>query len=151
METRELIWQEMIKYHGLSEIPGPINNPTIVAWFKEIGFPEVQDDETAWCSLAMNIAAKRTGLERHKFLDARGWMKIGKAITEPKIGHVVVFWRGKLKGGWQGHVGLFAGYSEDKSKIIVLGGNQGNMLGLRAYPKDSAEFGLLGFRELSKA
>jgi uncharacterized protein (TIGR02594 family) len=147
METREKVWLEMIKDHGLQEIPGPVDNPIIVGWFKELGFPEVQDDETAWCSCCLNIMAKRSGVEYSGKLDARSWMKVGLPVQTPKIGHVVVFWRGE-KTGWQGHVGLFAGYNKDMSQIFVLGGNQGNILGVRAYPVNTAAFGLLGFREL---
>jgi hypothetical protein len=57
METRELIWFELMKFYGLKEIPGPVNNQTIVAWFKELGYAEIRDDETAWCSLTINIMA----------------------------------------------------------------------------------------------
>ncbi len=147
METRELIWLELMKFHGLKEIPGEVDNPIIVAWFKELGFPEIQNDETAWCSLAVNIAAKHAGLPFTGRLDARSWMRVGKPVTEPKLGHITVFWRGE-KTGWQGHVGLFAGLSLSKNEIYTLGGNQGNMLGIRAYPIDSPSFGLLGYREL---
>lgn len=148
METRELIWLELMKYHGLTEIPGSMNNATIVAWFKEMGYSEIQDDETAWCSLTVNIMAKRCGLEYTGKLDARSWMKIGIGVTDPKVGHLVVFWRGQ-KTGWQGHVGLFAGWSKDKKQIYTLGGNQNNQIGIRAYPVAGFDFGLLGFRELN--
>jgi len=148
METRELIWFELIKFHGLKEIPGPVDNPIIVAWFKEMGYEDIQDDETSWCSLTINIMAKRCGLEYTGKLDARSWMKIGTQVIEPKIGHLVVFWR-ENKEGWKGHVGLFSGFSEDKKQVFTLGGNQGNMIGLRAYPITSFDFGLLGYRELN--
>lgn len=148
MEPREKIWLEMIKFHGLKEVPGPVSDPIIIEWFKELGYDWVTDDsETAWCSCCLNIMAKRAGLEYTGKLDARSWMKIGQGKPEPQIGDVVVYWRGQ-KTGWQGHVGLFAGYNEDKSQIFTLGGNQANMLGIRAYPVSAVDFGLLGFREL---
>ena len=148
MEAREAVWLEMMKDYGLKEIPGPVDNPTIVAWFKEIGFSEVQDDETAWCSCCLNVMAKRAGLEYSGKLTARSWMQTGKSTDDPHIGDVVVFWRGQ-KTGWQGHVGLFAGYTSDKKQIYVLGGNQGNMLTIRASPVSALAFGLLGFRQLN--
>lgn len=150
METREMMWLESMKYYGLTEVVGSLHNPVIVNWFKELGHPEIKDDETPWCSLAMNIMAKRCNLAMSNALDARSWMKVGSLVTEPKIGHITVFWRGKQVGGWQGHVGLFAGYNDTKSQIFTLGGNQGNSFQIRAYPVNSAEFGLLGFRELPK-
>lgn len=147
IQSRELIWLEMMKFHGLKEVPGPVDNPVIVGWFKELGYDDIDDDETAWCSCCLNVMAKRCGLEYTGKLDARSWMKVGRAIQDPEIGHVVVFWRGD-RNGWKGHVGLFAGYTEDKKRIFTLGGNQGNMLGIRAYPVEALDFGLLGFREL---
>lgn len=147
MEPRDKIWLEMMKYYGTKEIPGPVDNPVIVGWFGELGYPEIQDDETAWCSCCLNIMAKHAGLEYSGKLDARSWMQRGKPISDPLPGHVVVFWRGQ-KTGWQGHVGLFSGWSSDKSQIFTLGGNQNNMLGIRAYPVAAFDFGLLGFREL---
>jgi uncharacterized protein (TIGR02594 family) len=148
MEARELIWLELMKHHGLKEVPGPVANPTIIEWFKELGYSEVQEDETAWCSLTINIMAKRCGLEYTGKLDARSWMKVGLPVTEPKIGHVVVFWREK-RDAWKGHVGLFAGYSADKTHILTLGGNQNNQIGIWAYPVQAFDFGILGFRELN--
>jgi len=147
MTNNEKLWFELMKNYGLKEIEGAVDNPIIVGWFAELGYPHIKDDETAWCSLALNIAAKRAGLPYSGKLDARSWMKIGKEASEPKLADIVVFWRGQ-KTGWQGHVGLFAGYTEDKSGIFVLGGNQGNMLGIRKYPVNTAAFGLLGFRTL---
>jgi uncharacterized protein (TIGR02594 family) len=149
MENRELMWLEMMKYYGLSEIPGEIDNPIIVGWFKELGFPEVQDDETAWCSLLMNITCKRIGLPYTGKLNARSWARLGKQIILPyaKIGHVVIFWRNK-RTSWEGHVGLFAGLSEDKKTIYTLGGNQSNKVGVNGFPKESDTFGLLDIREI---
>jgi uncharacterized protein (TIGR02594 family) len=149
METRELIWLELMKWHGLQEVPGSLSNPTIISWFKEFGYDWVEDDsETAWCSLTINKVAKDCGLEYTGKLDARSWMTIGKGVTDPKIGHLVVFWREK-KAGWKGHVGLFAGWSKDKKHILTLGGNQNNMIGIRAYPIAAFDFGLLGYRDLN--
>jgi uncharacterized protein (TIGR02594 family) len=148
MEPREKMWLELMKYYGLKEIPGPVDNPTIVAWFKDLGFPQIQDDETAWCSLTMNKMAKDCEIEYTGKLDARSWLLIGIPITIPKIGDIVVFWRDK-KTGWQGHVGLYAGHDMEKTHIITFGGNQNNMIGLYSYPVLTPTFGLLGFRELS--
>jgi uncharacterized protein (TIGR02594 family) len=147
MENREKLFLELMKFYGVAEITGPVNNNIIVSWFKELGFPEIKDDETAWCSLTINIMARRLSLTHTGRLDARSWMQVGKEITDPKIGHIVVYWRESISG-WKGHVGLFAGFNENKTAIMTLGGNQGNMIGIRAYPIKSASFGLLGFREI---
>jgi uncharacterized protein (TIGR02594 family) len=149
MEPRELIWLEIMKNFGLSEIPGEIDNPTIVSWFVEMGFPEIKDDETAWCSLLMNIACKRLGFPYTGKLNARSWTRVGKYVTFPKVGDIAIFYRNK-RTSWEGHVGLFAGYNQDKSIIWTLGGNQNNKICIAGYPKESSEFGLLEFREIVK-
>ena len=147
MENREKMWFELVKYYGLKEIPGTDkNNPIILQWFQEMGFTGIKDDETSWCSLTINVMAKRLGLSYTGKLNARSWLDIGKETKTPQLGDVVVFWRNK-KNSWEGHVGLFAGISID-NKILVLGGNQGNMIDIAAYPIVSPTFGLLGYREL---
>jgi uncharacterized protein (TIGR02594 family) len=146
MENRELMWLELMKYYGLMEIMGPKNNPIIVNWFEEMGFPN-EPDETSWCSLTINIMAKKLGLPYTGKLDAKSWMKIGTEVLEPRIGHIVVFWRIN-KVGWQGHVGLYAGHSAGRSLIFVLGGNESDMVTIKPYPVNSSNFGLLGFREI---
>ena len=147
MENRELMWLELMKFYGLKEIPGAQHNPIILEWWKYMGYDEIKDDETNWCSLVINVMAKKLSLHYSGKLDARSWLKIGRVVTEPKIGHVVVFYRNG-KEGWEGHVALFAGWSELKDKIFVLGGNQSNSVSVSAYPVDSVNVGLLGFREL---
>lgn len=149
-ETRELMWFELMKYYGMKEIPGSLHNATILSWWKRLGYDYIEDDETAWCSLTINIMALECGIEHTGKLDARSWMKIGKPVSDPSIGHVAVFYRG-TRSGWQGHVGLFAGYDKTKEKVITLGGNQNNMITLWPYPVNGSEFGLLGFRELNFA
>jgi uncharacterized protein (TIGR02594 family) len=149
METREMMWMELMKYYGLTEIVGKVHNKTILSWFKELGYPEIQEDEVSWCSLAINIIAKRLGIEYTGKLDARSWMKIGKPVDEPRIGHVAVFYRYGINA-WQGHVGLFGGYTDDKKQVLVLGGNQGNQICIRPYPILTPTLGLLGYRELKQ-
>lgn len=147
-EPSELMWLELMKFYGLKEIPGPVHNKIIVAWFKELGYPEIQDDETAWCSLVANIMAIRCGLEHPGKLNARSWMNIGKSTDDPHIGDLAVFYRGS-RNSWEGHVGLFAGYNETKDRIYTLGGNQNNMICIASYPVCGVDVGLLGFRVLN--
>jgi len=149
MEPREKIWLEMMKYYDLSEIPGEIDNPTIVGWFAEMGFPEIKDDETAWCSLFMNIICKRLNYPHTGKLTARSWIRIGKSTIFPKLGDITVFYRGK-RTSWQGHVGIFAGYNEAKTRIWTLGGNQNNKVCLASYPILSSDFGLLEHRTINE-
>ena len=149
MENRERMWLELMKYYGLAEVEGPMSNEIILEWFKEMGFPNVVDDsETAWCSLTINIVCKRLDLPYTGKLNARSWLRIGKQVLFPDIGDLSIFYRVK-RTSWQGHVGLFGGLSIDKKKIWVLGGNQNNRIGISGYPKESADFGLLEYRTIT--
>jgi uncharacterized protein (TIGR02594 family) len=112
---------EALKLFGAMEKPGSANNPTIVAWAKEVG-GEVADiykaDSIPWCGLFMAVVAKRAGKELPKHpLWALSWSAFGAKAPAPALGDVLVFTRG---GG--GHVGLYVG--EDASAFHVLGGNQ---------------------------
>jgi len=139
----EALVLEMMKVYGLKEIAGPGHNAEIVKFFKEIGFDWVKDDETAWCSAALNYFCKKLGFERSGKLDARSWLKVGTKVDKPKFGDVVVYWRDD-PASWKGHVGLYI--SEGDGLIYTLGGNQGNMLQISIYRKDR----VLGYRRLSK-
>lgn len=112
---------EALKLFGTMEEPGAANNPTIVAWAKEVG-GEVADvykaDSIPWCGLFMAVVAKRAGKEPPKHpLWALSWSAFGAKAPAPALGDVLVFTR---NGG--GHVGLYVG--EDASAFHVLGGNQ---------------------------
>jgi uncharacterized protein (TIGR02594 family) len=107
---------EALKLFGTMEKPGAANNPTIVAWAKEVG-GEVADvykaDSIPWCGLFMAVVAKRAGKELPKHpLWALSWSAFGAKAPAPALGDVLVFT----------HVGLYVG--EDASAFHVLGGNQ---------------------------
>ena len=133
MELREQLFLEASKYYGLKEIPGEQNNPFILGWFQDIGYSWVQTDETAWCSCFINWLAWRLGLERSGKLDARSWLKVGKEVLNPELGHLVILWRESITS-WKGHVGLYSGQDEDF--IYILGGNQSNMVKTSEYPQE---------------
>ncbi|GJM34849.1 MAG: hypothetical protein DHS20C18_38500 [Saprospiraceae bacterium] len=131
---------------GVKEVPGiQGNNPQIVKFAQEAGFPTIRDDETAWCSVFMNWVAKESGYERSKSALARSWLNTGMTIIQPEPGDVVVYWRVDRHSIF-GHVGLFMGYSVDHTRIYTLGGNQGNAVSISAYKAEQ----VLGFRRLRK-
>lgn len=116
---------------GQHERPGRKHNPVIVGYFAAAGFPEVKDDETAWCAAFVGACLERSGIPGSKSLAARSYEKWG-VECEPRLGCVVVMSRGDPKG-WQGHVGFYAG--ETPTHVIVLGGNQGDSVSLAKFPK----------------
>lgn len=136
---------EILKHYGLKEYFGKEHNPEIVKMFHEIGYNWVNDDETAWCSAALNYFCKRLGYERSGKLDARSWLKIGKIVKEPEIGDVVVLWRDNINS-WQGHVGLYISEDKKEGRIYILGGNQDNAITIRPYHKSR----VLGYRKINK-
>jgi uncharacterized protein (TIGR02594 family) len=141
LKPNQLMVLEAMEFYGLREIPGEKSDPTILGWFKKIGF-EWADDDVAWCGCFVNFLAQEYGIENSGKLDARSWLKVGKATTKPAKGDIVIFWREKKKG-WKGHVGLFMG--TDGDQILTLGGNQSNQVNIKPYQKDR----LLGYRKLA--
>ena len=133
---------EILKFYGLKEYFGPAHNPEIVKMFHEIGYQWVNDDETAWCSAALNYFCKRLGLKRSGKLDARSWLMLPTIVKFPELGDIVILWRDSPTN-WTGHVGLYI--SEDKAteRIYVLGGNQDNMISIKPYHKSR----VLGYRK----
>lgn len=131
---------EMLKYYGLKEVFGSKHNPEIVKMFHEIGYKWVNDDETAWCSAALNYFCKMLRLQRSGKLDARSWLKLPIVVNEPEIGDIVVLWRNN-PNDWTGHVGLYI--SDDNDRIYVLGGNQDNMISIKPFHKSR----VLGYRK----
>lgn len=110
---------EALKLYGTAEVPGPNDNPSILAWAKRVGLAKIyKDDSTAWCGLFMAYAALQAGwVPPVNPLWARNWASFGNAAPRPMLGDVLVFSR---RSG--GHVGIYVG--EDNAAYHVLGGNQ---------------------------
>ena len=130
-----------LSQYGIKEIVGKNHNKEVLKYFSEIGHAWVTNDETAWCSAFVNWVCKKAGLDYSKKLNARSWLTIGTPVTAPKLGDIVIFWRGS-KTSWKGHVAFFI--RETPNWIYVLGGNQSNQVKISAYPK----YRLLEYRRL---
>ena len=131
---------------GFAEFDGGDINPRIQLYAEEAGFPNYTSDEVAWCSLFMNWVAFKGNRRRTHNLLARSWLNtdIGVVVEDkPEPGDLVVYWRVR-PDSWQGHVGIFLGYSRDQERIYTLGGNQNNRVSISAYGANK----LLGFRRL---
>lgn len=127
---------------GTKEIPGAQHNQAVLGYFDKAGFPQIDNDETAWCAAFANAMLEQSGYPGSKSLAARSFLNWGKPVAKPYPGCIVVFWRGSPRG-WEGHVGFYL--SERGDKIKVLGGNQGNAVTAQDYPRSQ----LLGYREPS--
>lgn len=137
------IIQVATKELGISEITGPNHNERILQYSDEIGISWINDDETPWCSVFMNWVAMKCSVKRSRSAAARSWLNVGFSVENPEPGDIVVYWRGN-PNSHQGHVGIFFGYSSDKSRVYTLGGNQNNSVSISAYPAER----VLDFRRL---
>lgn len=102
---------------------------------KLLGFDPAK---TPWCAGFCNSIEQACGRKGTGKLTARSYLKYGTPVDNPLPGDIVVFKRGALP--WQGHVGYFVKQVGDQ--ILVLGGNQSNMVCYKYYPVKK----LLGYR-----
>jgi uncharacterized protein (TIGR02594 family) len=124
---------------GTREIPGSEHNPRVVEYHSTTGL-SADDDETPWCSSFVNWCIEQAGLKGTDSARARSWMDWGRAIDAPTPGCVVVLWRGSPNTR-KGHVAFYVGPGSGAT-IRLLGGNQGNAVSIKAYPKNR----VLGYR-----
>ncbi len=117
---------------GVKEIPGGTHEDRIVQYARESGIPNINDDETPWCSIFVNWIAFKLGLKKTDSASARSWNSVGKRTDNPQPGDIVVFWR-ESPTSWKGHVGFFLGFSNDRKLVFCLGGNQGNAVSIQSY------------------
>ena len=139
------------KYMGRKELPGEDKNAPFIMEMLTLDNSWPQNDETPWCSAFINFLCGIVDIPRTKSLMARSWLGIGMPIDleNAEVGFdVCIFKRGSGKQpgadvlNAPGHVALFAGVAGNK--IYVLGGNQGDSVSMRGYPKSR----LLGVRRL---
>lgn len=90
-----------------------------------------------WCGGAVAYWMRGDGQAIPKaWYRAKAWLDWGVVLTAPLVGCVVVFDR---VGG--GHVGLVVG-QDAAGRLLVLGGNQGDAINIRAFGRDR----VLGYR-----
>ena len=127
------IISKALSEYGVKEVIGTKDNQRIIRYFDQIGFNGSKlKDETAWCSAFTNWVAKTAGYEYSGKLNARSWLTVGQSTNQPSVGDIVALWREDPKS-WKGHVGFFI--KQTKSFVYILGGNQRNMVCIKAYPK----------------
>lgn len=132
-----------LKEYGVKELNGSKHNKRILQYSSDLGLTWVKTDETSWCSIWLSWVALTSGYSYpiSSPATARSWLKVGLEVKKPKIGDIAIFWR-ESKDSWKGHVGIYI--SESNAYVYVLGGNQNNMVCIKAYPKSK----LLGYRRI---
>lgn len=121
---------------GTEEIEGEEHNPEVLKYAQETKIDGITSDEIPWCSTFVNWVAWKAGLQYSGKANARSWLNIGRQVTSPEPGDIVVFWR-ESPQSWKGHVGVFLGLSPDRKRVYCLGGNQGNRVSVSAYRQNT--------------
>jgi len=111
--------------NGVAEIVGKAHNPRVIEYHATTG--GFKDDETPWCASFVNWVMKKAGQGGTNSAAAMSWAKYGKKLSKPAYGAIAVF----SYGGGKGHVGFVVG--KKGSNILVLGGNQGNMVKVSSF------------------
>lgn len=132
-------------YGHLQEVEGKGSNPELLAIIKKWHKDAPDDDSvTSWCSILLLEAFSDDYVTTGATIAARSWLKVGTPTDEPIPGDtIVVFKRGNST--WQGHVGVFMGYSKNGKFVRVKGGNQNNKTSTISLPRDR----VLGYRNLT--
>ena len=123
---------------GVREVAGARHNPRIIDYLRAGGVDA--GDETAWCSGFANWCMQQAGIPGTGKSNARSWLDWGGlCLANGVYGAVTILWRVR-PNGWQGHVGFYVG--AEGGNLLLLGGNQGDAVSIRPYPKSR----LLGYR-----
>lgn len=115
---------------GLKEIQGPGHAPEILAMWRAIKRSGIQSDEVPWCAAFVGACLERAGIRSSRFESAASYLNWGVRLDGPCHGCIVVFSR---TGG--GHVGFVVGI-DPEGRLLVLGGNQGDEVSIKAFPRD---------------
>ena len=127
-------------YIGLSEGPGPADNPVIMEMYASVGHDWVEHDSVAWCAAFVGHCLERAGIRSTRKLTARSYLDWGVPIevVDAQQGDIGVIPRGS--SSWQGHV-FFIDRIEGQW-VWGLGGNQDDAVNVKRYPVSK----LLGVR-----
>lgn len=120
---------------GQAEVAGSRYNPRIIEYHKSTTL-KAADDEVPWCSSFVTWCLQKAGMKSTESAWAKSYLNYGTKLEKPEYGCICIF----ARGNGYGHVGFYVG--EDETHYDILGGNQGDKVCVRKYPKDH----ILGFR-----
>jgi uncharacterized protein (TIGR02594 family) len=104
-------------------------NPLIVGFFKATDYGKPSGDTTAWCAAFVNWVLVRAAIgkvvspEPTRSAASSSFRNWGDEAVNPIEGDIAVF-RNTAGDPNFGHVAFFLQYNEDKSHVLILGGNQ---------------------------
>lgn len=118
---------------GTHEIAGTHANPRIGEYLRSttISHTLAESDETPWCSAFVNWCMVQTGMAGTNSAAARSWLSWGMRQKVPTVGCLAVL-TAPERGPTAGHVAFYVHH--DQQHVWLYGGNQGNTVGIVAYP-----------------
>jgi uncharacterized protein (TIGR02594 family) len=118
-------------YIGITEGPGPENNPVIMEMYASVGHEWVEHDSVAWCAAFVGHCLERAGIRSTRQLTARSYLAWGVPveIADAQPGDIGVIPRGT--SSWQGHV--FFIERVEGPWVWGLGGNQSDAVNVKRY------------------
>lgn len=121
---------EARKYIGLKEIQGERHEPKILQWWKAIRRSGIKSDEVPWCAAFVGGCLEAVGIVSSRYESAKSYLTWGQELAAPVYGCIVVFER---SGG--GHVGFVVGEDSTGGRLMVLGGNQHDMVSIAPFDR----------------
>lgn len=136
MPQREPRWLEIARADiGVKETPGPKSNPTVLAYFADVGRPDIKDDATAWCAAGLGSWLKRAGLRipaPKDALAAISYEKWGVPTNEPRLGAIVVIRR--PGEAWMRHTGILV--AANPTFVWLVSANASDRVGIDAFRRE---------------
>jgi uncharacterized protein (TIGR02594 family) len=122
-------WVRVAEREGfVQEWPGPRHHPRILEYHATTTL-EADSDEVAWCSSFVNWCLERVRVPGTGSALAKSWLDWGDELCVPQPDSIVVL-QGESSGA--GHVGFLIEARD--GEVLLLGGNQEDRVGIRAYP-----------------
>lgn len=89
---------------------------------------ELNPKTTAWCAAFVGTCEILAGNKGSGAMNARSYINYGQYVDpkDAQEGDIIVFKRGNSP--WQGHVAFFVKYIDDGKGMVILGGNQSDMV-----------------------
>lgn len=115
---------------GTEEGAGKKNNPKVVTYYRDAGFPGIKNDAVAWCAAYVGAMLHRASIKPSGSLAARSYEGWGVGLKTPVLGCIATKKRGT---GWQGHVGFVVGLN--KTEVFLLGGNQADSVSIASFKR----------------
>ncbi len=123
---------------SVKEARGSADHPRVV-WYHSHTAAGEASDATPWCSSFVCACLEECGVRSTRSKAAKSYLSYGDdVIDNPTFGDIVVMDRGGwFKGSNLHHVAFWAG--ETATHVILLGGNQDDMVCKKEYPKGQVE------------